>query len=558
MSEIRLVVREASSDWSGTLHYSEADQAIAALSADPITLAELELAVKRFDDPAAHRQFFKCLVPGLIDEPYDAGLVVIDLTARLVVVDSTASSPTATAWLCYEDDKTGKEIGIRYHLADDWLFTSDRQNWQSLAERRRQGRAEKLVINARAVFYGRPLLEHVIREVFARYPRQEEIITTAVDQHQYEDDPRATTIRQIHADWLLTPRNDLDGAGPREIAMARRNHLTWDLQDRSEQWSKEGRCPPGLEETSHAFLYGGFGIHELVMYYELVRDLLWSCWKRLEEVAKASRLESLTLGDFLNDEIPRLEAEREELLDTPNPEFSMRVPRSIIHRERVRLPEVMSRHEAIVDPDCPCCQMNADMPGPMFWGLDGCNMDDEFAFDIYHTTREEWDQEQREHEEFDRRFTAEQAERKRMGLVDPRYGEENPDNIWSRSVFVNNTADVPLGIRLFGIGCHLSEIIVNLRESTQGQTTPEIAQQHIDQLNRDFGNLREILQNADSSLAVALIDPVLDRFTTSLDEVAMAYPDLNKKCESLTKEIHKLLEPPSSQSNWEDGEGIPF
>ena len=194
----------------------------------------------------------------------------------------------------------------------------------------------------------------------------------------------------------------------------------------------------------------------------------------------------------------------------------------------------------------------------MFWGLDGCNMDDEFAFDIYHTTREEWDQEQREHEEFDRRFTAEQAERKRMGLVDPRYGEENPDNIWSRSVFVNNTADVPLGIRLFGIGCHLSEIIVNLRESTQGQTTPEIAQQHIDQLNRDFGNLREILQNADSSLAVALIDPVLDRFTTSLDEVAMAYPDLNKKCESLTKEIHKLLEPPSSQSNWEDGEGIPF
>jgi len=558
MSQIRLVVREATNDWSGTLHYSEADQAIAALSADPVTLTELELAVRRFDDPAAHHKFFACLAPGLNDEPYDAGLIVIDLIARLVVVDSTASTPTATAWLCYDDDKTGKEVGIRYHLADDWLFTSDRDNWQSLAEQRRQKLSEQPVINARAVFYGRPLLEHIAREVFARYPRQEEIITKAVDQNQYEEDPHAVTIRQIHADWLLTPHSDLGGACPREIAMARRDHLTWDLQDRCEQWSKENRCPPGLEETSHAFLYGGFGIHELVTYYDLVRDLLWLCWKRLEEVAKASRLESLTLGDFLNDEIPRLEAEREEWLDTPNPEFSMRTPRSIIHRERVRLPEVMSRHEAIVDPDCPCCQMNADMPGPMFWHLDGCNMDDEFAFDIYCTTREEWDKEQREHEEFDRRFNAEQAERKRMGLVDPRYGEENPDNIWSRSVFVNNTADVPLGIRLFGVGCHLSEIIVNLRESAQGQADSEMAQQHIDQLNRDFGNLREILQNTEASLAVALMDPVLNHFTTSLDEVALAYPDLNNKCESLTKEIHKLLEPPSSRSSWEEDGEIPF
>ena len=51
----------------------------------------------------------------------------------------------------------------------------------------------------------------------------------------------------------------------------------------------------------------------------------------------------------------------------------------------------MSGHDAMVDPDCPSCQMLADMPGPTFWHLDGCNMDNEFAFDIYRRTREEWE-----------------------------------------------------------------------------------------------------------------------------------------------------------------------
>ena len=37
MSEVRLVIRGAEGDWSGTIHGSSADQAIAALSADPLT-----------------------------------------------------------------------------------------------------------------------------------------------------------------------------------------------------------------------------------------------------------------------------------------------------------------------------------------------------------------------------------------------------------------------------------------------------------------------------------------------------------------------------------------
>ena len=87
---------------------------------------------------------------------------------------------------------------------------------------------------------------------------------------------------------------------------------------------------------------------------------------------------------------------RDEWLATPDLECHGRTPRSIIDRERARIRERVSGHEAIVESDCPCCQMMADMPGPVFWHLDGCNMDDDFAFDIRHRTREEWEAEQRE------------------------------------------------------------------------------------------------------------------------------------------------------------------
>jgi hypothetical protein len=88
-----------------------------------------------------------------------------------------------------------------------------------------------------------------------------------------------------------------------------------------------------------------------------------------------------------------LESVREAWLDNPDPELDGRTPRSIIECERARLPEVVSGHDLIIDPDCPCCQTMGDLPGQTFWHLDGSGMDDEFAFDIYHHTHQEWDDE---------------------------------------------------------------------------------------------------------------------------------------------------------------------
>jgi hypothetical protein len=120
---------------------------------------------------------------------------------------------------------------------------------------------------------------------------------------------------------------------------------------------------------------------------------------------------------------------------------------------------------------------------------------------------------------------------------------------------------VPLGIRVFGVGCRLAELIVGLRDGADREATPPQVQQQIDRLNRDFGNLREVLESADASLAASLFDPVVDRFVDTLDDVAEAREDLEMQCESLTDELRELLapSPPMPEGligDW-DGE-IPF
>jgi hypothetical protein len=595
MSEVRLVVRELNRDWSGIIHGSCADQAIAALSADPVTLDELQDSVVRYAKPVPGSRFFANLKPGLCAEPYDAGLVVIDLAAKLVVVNSTYSSLETAGGIEYHNGHCCTETVLPYHVADDWQFANELVDWRHLADRRRQEQTGKPLLDARPVLFGPPLLEFIARQTFAAFARRNEIATSvrarwteearqrfakkagvgpdqvaadAVTEEEiipnnYSGDdfhcsPFYDTIKQIHADWLLTPREDLGGRCPREVAVDRRNHIMWDMQDRCEYWSLLGHCAPGLKKTSHAYRFGGMGTHELVEYYDLIRELLWSCWDQLTEKSQEQRLDSLTAGDFLTAEMPRLEKVRETWLDTPDPECHGRTPRSIIERERLRLPEGVSGHEAMIDHDCPCCQAMADMPGPYFWGLDGCNMDDDFAFDINCRTRAEWEEEQRSREEFNRRFDAESAERKRLG-VDSQTGAGDSKSIWSRSFHVADTADVPLGVRVFGVGCHLAEIIVRLREGSDRDSISQETQSYIDTLNRDFGNLREILQSADTSLSEALVGPVMDQFAETLNQVATGRPKLEPHCEELADEIKKLLAPPPQEPNWDAGDNdIPF
>ncbi|WP_459557222.1 hypothetical protein [Lacunimicrobium album] len=385
MSYVRLVLREANQDWSGTLHGSTADRVIAALSADPVTLSELQTAVGRYEKPVAAGSCQWNLKRGFCDEPYDAGIVVIDLIGRVVCVDSCYSAPGPTGNVKYHDGIAATDVSLYYHLAEDWKFIYDIESWHFAADKRRDEKIKAGPLDVRKVLYGRPMIEFIARQQFSAR-------AVGLDV--------AALIKKIHVEWLMTPREDLRGMTPREAAIQQHEHVSHDLQQQQNRWARLEECPPGVADSSHAFLYGSFGTHEWVEYYELVRELLWSCQEQLRGMNHAS--DAFMVGDFLTTEVPRLECVREKWLDTPDPEFHGRTPRSIIDRERRRLPEAVSGDEAIVDPDCPCCRAMAELPGPVFWHLDGCNMDDDFAFSIYHRTYEEWEQEQREWEQWSR------------------------------------------------------------------------------------------------------------------------------------------------------------
>ena len=402
MSEVRFILRDAHRTVSSTWHGSCANAAVAALSADPETIEELEVAIERYMKPWGDGRWFRCFGGSLNDEPYDAGLVVIDLAARLIAAESSYSSPGRQGTVWYHNGECGTNIPIRYQLADEWLITSDIQHWRPLAEERRRARAAHPPLDARAVLFGRPLVEFLAAECFAAFARRAEIAQATRAKwiaakeeralrrpHLAQQDPASITspvpspagdgssgvrdpetmtleelapstwpgqeryaspfydaLKDIHVAWLMTPRADLRGEIPREVLLAQHDHISSDLDSRCEQWSRLGFCPRGLDTTSHAFQFGGFGTHELVKYYDLVRELLWSCWERLTELAQspnaAQRPESLAGGDFLTTEVPRLEQVRDEWLNTPDPECHFRTPRSIIDRERQRLPEGMS------------------------------------------------------------------------------------------------------------------------------------------------------------------------------------------------------------------------
>jgi hypothetical protein len=562
MSELRLVVRDVKRSIHSTCHGGFADRVIAALSAEPETIEELDRAIQRFEAPRPNG-FFRSFATGTHDEPHDAGIVMIDLAGRVVVCESSYSSPGPRGEVPYHNGQYASDRDIQYHLPGDWLFTSEFDNWRSLMQQRRQERLAQPPLDARAVLYGKPMLIAVAGGCWKGLREQGGSTGDAADNgpmsamEPLDDGPDYGLLREIHATWLMTPRDDLNGESPRDVMMAKHDFVDWDLQDREFQWSALWECPIGLDRESHAYRFAGFGTHELVVYYYLVRHLLDACRDLLagdtDDKARIEQSEFETLGDFLVTEVPRLERLREEWLDTRDSDLGAYTPRDVLARERARIPIGETGGHAMIDHDCPLCQMSADLPGPMFWHLDGCNMDPDFAFSFYHT-REEWEEHEGAYEEFDRRFREKEAEQQRLGVPNPGSGSADPDSVWKRSFVAREENQAPLEIRLFAVGTYLAELIVDLKEPTEDRPL-------IDRLSRDFGNLREVAWNADLALAAGLIEPVLDHFCETLDLVAQNRADLESKTADLQQRLRHFLEPPrdtDSSGEWDPDADPPF
>ncbi|MBK8148360.1 MAG: hypothetical protein IPK58_09145 [Acidobacteria bacterium] len=369
MSEITINIIDNSRTISGYAHGSFGDELVATLAAEPETIAELEEAFQRFSGQDPNYNPFGWFYEGFDPEPYDAGILVIDLAARLIACESTYSYPGTEGTISIRMDENGERFPLRYKLSDEWDFIRGLPEYEARAADRRRERCARQKLDVRSVLYGDPLFEFLIAESELNRANDDEDL-----------------LADIHAKWLMTPRADLDGRTPRELLLERRDFIEHDLQSRALQWSFTKECPPPLSIDSDAFKFAGFGTNEIVVYYDFVRDLAVAAIS--DEKADVG-----TLREFAADWLRR-----------GQPELSDRVPAEIIESERRRINLTASPLEYIIDDDCEICRMMAaEFDTPMFWHLDGCNMEERFEFSFF-ATRDEWEEDRRQFEQFNIEF----------------------------------------------------------------------------------------------------------------------------------------------------------
>jgi hypothetical protein len=381
MSCVRFNISDPEGAVSGDLHGSMTEPMIAALTAEPETIAEFESALHRYFKSESDWPPLRGFRKHEDLEPYDAGIVAIDLPSRTVGYETTYSYPRAEGsvrvWGEFADDP--EAIHVPYRLPDDWKFVETVPLYEGTRIGRREERSKQMPFDARPVLFGRPMIEHVALSI-ADAP--------ALDGEDLCAD--------IHASWLMTKRADLRGISPREVLFEKRDFIDFDMHTRSLQWSFTKVPPPALSKESFAYKNAGFGTHEWVLYYDLIRHLLRDAAQRRES-GDASDLEV---------EIARLSVVRDNWLHSPDPESWGRLPIEVIDLERRRVNLTATAAEILIDENCPCCVALAeDFDNPMFTHLDGCNMDDRFEFSPYKTV-EEWEAERLRWEEFDREFKA--------------------------------------------------------------------------------------------------------------------------------------------------------
>lgn len=436
MSEVKLNLVDAERVLHGTIHGSIVDACVAALSAEPETISELEAALARYIKPREADGYFTCfystkcptncptnlgssadeskspdLRSALDAEPWDAGIVVIDLAARIVAIDSSYSQPGPEGEVFYHDGQALTDTPILYRVPDDWLFVNSVAAYLWARERHVRGRTAKPASDARSLLFGRPLLEFLVnasRSAPVGNASATEITTSASDKDEAWHQALAQEVSTIHARWLLTARDDLRGQSPREVMLADQDFIDFDLHTRSLQWSLQNEGPPCLAKDSFAYRFAGFGSHEWFLYYDLVRHLLYSLFE-MRATAAGRPLEDTHQLLAMLDQI------KTDWLESPQPDLDGRIPAILIDNERRRLPQALRPRDLIVDEDCPMCQLFGAETSPLgmgvgFWHLDGSNMDDDFAFSSF-KTRQEWELENRRREEFDKELKRKWEER---------------------------------------------------------------------------------------------------------------------------------------------------
>jgi len=367
MSNLRLNITDQNQTIHDTVHHYLVEALLAALTAEPESIEELGLALERFIKPPENRSPFSEFKNGTNLDPYDTGVALIDLASRVIVVDPIQFDGQGEGSIHVQSEFAEEDVYVPYRLSSDWLFVPSIAKYQSAKEER----IRPAPLDAREVLYGKPLFEFIANEC-----------------HEAAGSSGEHLVSAIHARWLITPREDLRNMSPREVLLEKKDFIDFELHSRALQWSFTGECPAPLPASSTAYRFSGFGIHEIVIYYELFRYLINEC------------VESPAPPDS---QWRNLEQLKSVWINTPSNGHYGRTPSEIVQLERRRINISMSTRDFLSDEDEADELAALHIGTPMIWHLDGCNIDEDFEFSFY-KTREEFDEEERRREEFNRQF----------------------------------------------------------------------------------------------------------------------------------------------------------
>lgn len=428
--------------------------------------------------------------------------VVVDFQSKRIVTGLEFSPIGRDAAFAMVVDESGKQHWpLSVHLPPWWELHE--QVAASVNDQPRQSPLEKPIVN-RDVLYGEALLNDIATRALATISGDAWLASDAAvneqSRHQFTID--------VHRDWLMTPRQDLDGRMPRQLL-----HGAIDWSDRVVSAQQLRFRDSGTIEASSSgseYEIAPMGREEMVIYFDLCRELIEAAWfwctsERENSLATNDELSRSQLAKFLYQV-------KEDWLSSPFEGGSP--PSFIIECSRRRVPRgagvpiigMVDRQTEphVIDCECPICLAMADgMFGVGFVGLDGhhLDLDDEFAFSM-HETREEW-------EEMMREFETMSAAIDRKIEQDASPSEHDPfASAWSGIV-----SDGPIPGDSNGdlkLAFLLAEIVAFLQSQD--------AHEAIAKVNESFREFRRCQQ--DDTAAAA------ERLKSQLESLAERYPDL--------------------------------
>ncbi len=359
----------------------------------------------------------------------------------------------------------------------------------------------------------------------------------------------------VHRDWLMTPRNDLDGRMPRECL-----HGGMDWIDKVIQGQQHGitseRGPIPIPQELRTCRTGPMGRAEVCMYFDCCRELISFGWEwivgRNADPVRRENAETGTdvgsgVGAGTGVDTGLVERQLAEAL-AAHQEIWMRSPfegdsppESIILSERRHVPRVAGQdgERHVIDCDCPVCQMMAErISGPTFISFDGhhLELDDEFAFSLWETRRT-WELEQAHYREFATAMDAKQVKQETCDegmdtFASPwKYAHVDWDSMQQGDSIAqeDSTSTVeamrPRPMVNIAISFLLADMVATLQESCSPQAD-------IDQLNDAFRAYRTTT-SGELSRATEL-------FGSALEEVARRNPSLVPKSADLQSKLDEI------------------